>query len=67
MLKGRLASLTSTQYHLRKFQESERRVKNRAFCIRFCLQYLGMPDLTCRELNSADSVSAMKDKILELV
>ncbi|KAG7655150.1 NT-type C2 domain [Arabidopsis suecica] len=31
------------------------------------LQYLGMPDLTSREPNSADSVSAMRDKILELV
>ncbi|CAH2033585.1 unnamed protein product [Thlaspi arvense] len=31
------------------------------------LQYLGMPDLTSREPNSADSVNAMRDKILELV
>ncbi|CAN8304474.1 unnamed protein product [Cochlearia groenlandica] len=31
------------------------------------LQYLGMPDLTSREPNSADSVSAMRDKIVELV
>lgn len=31
------------------------------------LQYLGMPDITSREPNSADSVSAMRDKILELV
>ncbi|ESQ34588.1 hypothetical protein EUTSA_v10006527mg [Eutrema salsugineum] len=31
------------------------------------LQYLGMPDLASRELNSADSVNAMRDKILELV
>lgn len=31
------------------------------------LQYLGMPDLTSREPNSADSANAMRDKILELV
>lgn len=31
------------------------------------IQYLGMPDLASREPNSADSVNAMRDKILELV
>ncbi|KAL1216270.1 hypothetical protein V5N11_016889 [Cardamine amara subsp. amara] len=31
------------------------------------LQYLGLPDLTSREPNSAESVSATRDKILELV